>query len=88
MRTKHFTYDQDKVTQLRMAVIHAALDVMNDDPKVKKWSNYKKEMIMKIAPRVLPVLQEHSGRDGGKIEISFDPVFNETTRSTETDSKE
>lgn len=65
---KHFSYEPEKVKELRMQVIHAALEVIADKPSVKKWSNYKREMILKIAPRVLPVLQEISGRDGGAIE--------------------
>lgn len=75
MRTKHFTYDQDKVKELRMAVIHMTLEVLNDDPKVEKWSAYKKELVSKIAPRVLPVLQEHSGTDGKPLEIQFVNAF-------------
>ena len=58
---KHFYYDQDKVKELRMKVINLSLDVLNDKPSIKKWSAYKKELVMKIAPRVLPVL--NAGRD-------------------------
>lgn len=58
---KHFTYDQDKVKELRMKVILLALDVLNDSKSVNKWSSYKKELVAKIAPRVLPVL--NAGRD-------------------------
>ena len=61
MGTKHFYYDQDKVKELRMKVIHLTLEVLDDKPGVKKWSAYKKELISKIAPRVLPVL--NAGRD-------------------------
>lgn len=64
------SYDQDKVKELRMTVIEASLAIMNDDPKVENWSAYKKELILKIAPRVLPTVNEHSGPDGGAIEIS------------------
>ena len=64
MATKHFYYDQDKVKELRMKVIHLTLEVLDDKPGVKKWSAYKKELVSKIAPRVLPVL--HAGRDDDK----------------------
>ncbi len=64
------TYDQDTVKELRMSVIEASLMVMTDDPKVESWSAYKKELILKIAPRVLPTVNEHSGPDGGAIQIS------------------
>jgi len=59
--SKHFTYDADKVKELRMKVIHLTLEVLDDKPSVKKWSNYKKELVAKIAPRVLPQL--NAGRD-------------------------
>ena len=61
MKTRHFTYDQDKVKELRMKVINLALDVLNDNPEVDKWGSYKKELVSKIASRVLPVL--NAGRD-------------------------
>ena len=61
---KHFTYDQDKVKELRMKVISLTLDALNDEPSVKSWSAYKKELVSKIAPRVLPVL--NAGRDDDK----------------------
>ena len=55
------TYDQEKVKELRMSLIQAALDVMNEDPKVKKWSAYKKELILKMSPRTIPQPTEISG---------------------------
>lgn len=64
MVTKHFYYDQDKVKELRMKVINLSLDVLNDKKSVEKWSTYKKELVSKIAPRVLPVL--NAGRDDDK----------------------
>lgn len=66
---RKFTYDEQKVKELRMEVIHAALEVMQEKKSVERWSQYKKDMILKIAPRVLPVLNEHTGRDGGAINI-------------------
>lgn len=66
---RKFTYDEAKVKELRMSVILAALEVMNDSKSVKRWSAYKKDMVLKIAPRVLPVLQEISGKDGSAIKI-------------------
>ena len=66
---RHFSYDQDKVTKLRMKVIELALDVLEDKQSIKKWGAYKKEMVLKMCPRVLPLLQEHSGPDGGEIPL-------------------
>lgn len=72
MATKHFYYDQDKVKELRMKVIELSLDVLFDKPSVKKWSTYKKELVLKIAPRVLPVL--HAGRDDDE-KLFPDPIL-------------
>ena len=65
------TYDRDKVKELRMKLIEASFDILNEDPKVKKWSAYKREFIMKMSSRILPVLNEHSGQDGNPINITI-----------------
>lgn len=62
------TYDQDKVKELRMAVIEASLYVMADKD-TSKWSDYKRELILKYAPRVLPTINEHSGPEGSPIPL-------------------
>lgn len=54
------TYDQEKVKELRMEIILASLYVLNDGD-VSKWSQYKRDLILKYAPRVLPQL--NAGRD-------------------------
>ena len=63
---RKFTYDQDKVKELRMEVVLAVLDVVQDK-NTDKWSTYKKEMVLKMAPRILPTL--NAGRDDD------DPLF-------------
>lgn len=47
-----------------MLVIEASIEVMENKASVNKWSAYKKELVAKIAPRVLPTL--HAGRDDDK----------------------
>ena len=86
---RHATYDQDKVTDLRMQVIEDSLAVFNDDEKVEKWSQFRKDLLMKYASRVLPVLQEVSGRDGEKLVIQLSEVIakkNDINISTDTNS--
>jgi hypothetical protein len=82
------TYQPDKVKALRMQVIMDSLMVFSDNEKdkkaVAKWSQYRKDLLMKYASRVLPVLQEHSGMDGQPIVISFDNAF---TSQAEGDRK-
>lgn len=53
-------YDPDKVKELRMQVILDSLYVFNDGD-VNKWSQYRRDLLMKYAARVLPVL--NAGRD-------------------------
>ena len=48
---------------------------------------YKKALLLKISTSLLPRLNEHSGPDGANLKISFDPAFNATPQSTETDSQ-
>lgn len=79
------TYDQQKVTELRMEIIEASLLVLQDSPKVKKWSQYKKDLILKMSPRVLPVLQELSGRDGKDLPV---PIFQVNALPTHDSNKE
>lgn len=58
------TYDQEKVKLLRAILIEDSLAVFNGDPKVTKWSKYRKDLLMKYAPRVLPTLI--AGKDDDK----------------------
>lgn len=54
------TYDQEKVKELRMKIIIDSLAILNGaDPK--KWSDYRKALMLKYAPNVLPRL--NAGRD-------------------------
>lgn len=55
------TYDQEKVKELRSALIEDSLAVFNDDPSVARWSEYRKQLLAKYAPYVLPRL--NAGRD-------------------------
>lgn len=67
MKTKPFTYDQDKVKELRMKLIFAVLDVLDEKPEIERWSPFKKEMVIKMSPRLLPQLQEVTGKDGEEL---------------------
>ena len=64
MKTKPLSYDQDKAKHLRMSIIQAAQDILDEKKSVKKWSQLKKELILRMSPRVLPVL--NAGKDDDK----------------------
>ena len=69
---RKLTYDQDQVKELRMSVVKSAQAILNNDPVVETWSQLKKELILKMSPRVLPTVNEHSGLDGEAIQISWE----------------
>ncbi len=72
---RHFQYDPDKVKELRMKVIDCALDVL-DGKDVSGWSQYKKDLVLKMSSRVLPVL--NAGRDDDK-DLVPTPILNGLT---------
>jgi hypothetical protein len=49
--------------------------ILNDSPKVKKWSPAKLQTIQRLAPSLLPRLNEHTGEGGGALKITFDNAF-------------
>lgn len=76
---RKITYNQDKVKELRMKVILDSLAVFSGTVKSEKeiatWSQFRKDLLMKYAPRVLPSINEHSGEDGQPLIIKFDKSF-------------
>ncbi len=60
---------------LRTRAMQEILLVVNEDKKVKKWSAYKKTMLLTLAKSILPRLQEHTGEDGSAIVIEFSEVL-------------
>lgn len=85
------TYQPDKVKELRMKIIMDSLTVFSNDEKsekeVSKWSQYRKDLLMKYAPRVLPVL--NAGRDDDKdlIPSSLKELTDEQLERLATSSK-
>lgn len=76
---QHKSYDPEDVRDLRGELLRAGKLIMSDEPKdiakVKKWTVLKKEYVLKVGSRVLPVL--NAGKDddsdlipaGAKIRI-------------------
>ncbi len=56
-----------KVRTKALNDIHAVLE--GDEAVTAQWSDYKKSMLMTLAKSILPRLNEHTGNDGGAIEI-------------------
>lgn len=75
----HFTYDQDKVKELRMKLIYAGIAVLDEKAEVKRWSSMKKKFVLKAAIRALPIL--NAGRDDDKDLIPL-PLLGGITNDT------
>ncbi len=66
---------QDRVlaAEVRREGLNNVKLVLSDSPEVMNWSDYKKQLVLKLAPGLLPKLNEHTGADGEPLHISFDP---------------
>ena len=58
---KYKYYDPEDVKALRTELLRAGLAIMQDKKEVKRWSAIKKEYVLKVGSRVLPVL--NAGKD-------------------------
>lgn len=77
-------YDRKLAGDLRTKALEELLLVVNDDPKADKFSDFKKDILLKLAGNVLPRLNEHSGPDQKPI-----PIMNvlHTDNSDEEDTE-
>ena len=66
------TYDQDKVKELRVSLIEDSLAVFSDEERVEKWSQFRKDLLMKYAPRVMPTLIAGKDDDSDLIPV---PIY-------------
>ncbi len=56
-----------------------------EDGKLEKYDKeFRNNIILKLAPTLLPRLNEHTGEDGERLTISFDPVFKQNATARET----
>jgi len=72
---RKFTYDPELVKDVRMAALTDILEVLKESSKAKRFGKFKQEMLLKLAPTVMPRINEHNGGDGQPIQvqmISFD----------------
>ena len=82
---QHKSYDPEEVKMLRGELLRAGLAIMNNKKEVKNWSAIKKEYVLKVGSRVLPVL--NVGRD--EDEPLFPPPLlnGETKNGLHTDNR-
>ncbi len=60
---------------LRTKVMQEIFLVVNEDQKVKKWSRYKKSMLLTLARSILPRLSEVTGEDGAPIVLELSGII-------------
>lgn len=73
--------DRELSAQIRREGLQNLGLVLTDDPKVKKWSEYKRQMLLKLAPTLLPRLNEVTGADGESLIIQFDNALKTTSKA-------
>lgn len=61
--------DRKLAASVRTKALQDLLLVLNDDVDVAEWSDYKKTILAKLSPSLLPRLNEHTGEDGDAIKI-------------------
>lgn len=87
--------DRKKLAKLRGLVVDECIRML-EMPRVDMTDRdreLREDILKKLAPTVLPRLQEHTGLDGEDLKIFFDPAFNAKSHDnpspkTEGDSKE
>lgn len=67
---RHKTYDLTITKEVRTKALGDILEVLNETESSKKFSDFKKQMLLRLAVTVLPRVNEHSGIDGSPIQIS------------------
>lgn len=68
-----------KVRNKALEDIHAVLE---GKKTADKFSDYKKQMLLRLATTLLPRLNEHTGADGEPLKLSFDASFNAVASSS------
>lgn len=63
--------DRQLAAEVRTKAIQELKLVLSDDKKVEKWSEYKRQMLLRLAPALLPRLNEVSGENGDPIVIKL-----------------
>lgn len=79
--------DRQLAAKVRTQGLNDVYAILVEDPAVEKWSDLKKQLVLKMAPGLLPKLNEHSGTDGTPMRVIFDPSFDDSSRKAESDSE-
>lgn len=61
--------DRKLAAAVRTQALKDVRAVLEGSPQVEKWSDYKKQMLLKLSASILPRLNEHTGEDGDPIQL-------------------
>lgn len=61
--------DRELAARVRTRAMEEIELILNEDPKTEKWSDLKKNLLLKMSSSLLPRLNEHSGPEGSPIPI-------------------
>lgn len=65
------TYESRELSnKVRTRALDDLYLVLTDSPKVGAWSEYKRHILGRLAPSLLPRLSEVSGENGGPIQVA------------------
>lgn len=59
--------DRELAAKVRTKGLNDVLAVLEGKASVQKWSELKKQLVLRLAPGLLPKLNEHTGKDGEKL---------------------
>lgn len=65
--------DRELASKVRTQALNDIYLVLLEDKKVSKFSDYKKQLLLKMSASLLPRLNEHTGADGQELPT---PIFN------------
>ena len=61
--------DRQLAADVRTKALKDILSVLNDKKSIESWSDYKKQLVMKLAGSILPRINEHGGPGGEQIPL-------------------
>lgn len=66
--------DRELAAKVRTKGLNELMLILNDDEKTEKWSDLKKATMQRLAPTLLPRINENTGPNGGPMEVTITGV--------------
>ena len=64
-------YDRETIGALRTKLAYDVLEILNETEKASKFGALKKEMLLKLAPTIMPRVTELMGEGGGAVKFEW-----------------